>query len=94
MSTSTKVFRIVSDATRCGDRRGELEPDRSADVVDDEVEPVEPERVDRGEGEPAEAGPAVVEVRRPLGEAESGQVERDAPKSAGSELGDKFAVQE
>ena len=42
----------------------------------------------------AEAGPAVVEVRWPLGEVETGQVERDAPKSAGSKLADKFALQE
>ena len=63
-------------------RRGDLEPDRPADVVHDEVEAVEPERVDRRAREPAEPGPGVVEVLRAVGEPEAGEVERDPAQAA------------
>src|SRR5215204_648603 len=74
--------------------RGELKSYRAADVVHHEMEAVKLERVDRLLTEAAEPRPGVVEVRRPLREAEARQVERDAAQPAGGELVDDLAVEE
>ena len=47
-TTSTTVLRIVSDEHSLGAGSGELESDRPADIVDDEVEPINVQRVDGG----------------------------------------------
>ena len=59
-----------------GHRRRQLEPDRAPDVVHDQVKALEPQHIYSADAEPAEAGPAVVELHRPLGQPEAGQVER------------------
>jgi hypothetical protein len=70
-----------------------LEPDRSADVVDHEVDPVELECVDRLAEPAREAGPRVVEVGRALRQPEAGKVEGDPPAALVGELGKNLAVE-
>jgi hypothetical protein len=76
-----------------GHRCGELEPDRPADVVDDDVKAREPERVDRGHAEAPQPRPRVIERDGPVGKPKAGQVERDASQAARRELGEQLAVQ-
>src|SRR5919109_487163 len=54
-----------------------LEPDRAADVMDDEVTAVDPQGVDRLPGPAGEAGPRVVEVHGAVCQAEAGEIEGD-----------------
>ena len=78
--------------SRCG--RGRLEPHRAPRVVDHEMEPLQPERIHRGLGEAAETGEGEIEVHRPIGQAETGQVERHRPEATSRQLGDHLAVEE
>src|SRR4051794_995645 len=73
---------------------GELKAHRGADVMDDEVETAETKGIDSAGGEPSEAGPRVVEVGRPVGQAETGKVEREASQPAIRELGHHLAIKE
>jgi len=59
-------------------RGGQLESDRTADVVDDEMKALQLERVDGGHRALAEPRPGVVEVLRAVGEPQAGQGERYA----------------
>ena len=45
-STAISVFRIVSDRTRSGAVRSQFEADRTADVMHDQVETVQAERIE------------------------------------------------
>ena len=93
-SGATIEFSTVSERTRSGIGRRQLEPDRAADVVHDQVEAVEPQRVDGRVREAPQPGPAVVERRAAVGEAQAGQVEGHAPQVARGQLGQHAAIQE
>ena len=81
-------------ACEVGQRGTELEAGRPADVVDDQVEPVESEGVHGGGAEPAEPGPGVVEGGAAVGEPEPGQVERDPAQATRGQLAQHFAAQD
>ena len=83
----------VSDAIRAGDGGGELEAHRPADVVHEQMEAAESERVHGGGAKAAEPGPGVVEGGRAVGEPEPGQVERDPAQATHGQLAQDLAVQ-
>lgn len=78
------------DAVRL--RGGELESDRTPDVVHEEVVVVEPERVDGGGAVAAEPGPGVVEIGRPLCQPKPGQIECDPTHAPRGQFGHHLAV--
>ena len=69
----------VTLATASGLARRPDHPDRPAEVVEDEVHPLDPERRQRLADEGRVAGVGVLEARRGDGLAEVGQVEGDRP---------------
>jgi hypothetical protein len=75
-------------------RRGKLESHRSPDVVDDQVESVELQRVGGSGREASEPGPAVVVVLGAFGEPEPGEVPCDSTQPPRGELVDDLAVEE
>ena len=93
-STSTTVFRIVSERTRSRAGGGQLESDRPADIVDDEVEPIDVERVDGRRAKTPEASPAVVESPRAFREPEARKVPGDSAQPSRGELPEHFPVAE
>jgi len=58
------------------------------------MEALELERLDGGDAEAAKPGPRVVKVRRAVGQAQAGQIERDAPHAAPRELIEHLAIEE
>ena len=60
-----------------------LEADRAADVVDDQVIAVDTEGVDRRRGPARQPAPGVIEGLGPVGEAEARQVEGNSPQPSG-----------
>jgi len=93
-STSTRVFEDRERADALGRGCGQLEADRAADVVHDEVKAIEVERVDRGAGPAAVARPGVVEVVGPRRQAEARQVEGHAAQPPRGQLVEHLAVEE
>src|SRR5262249_40845458 len=73
---------------------GELEAHRAADVVHDQVEPAESERVHGGGAKADEPGPGVVEGGGAGGEPAPGQGERDPAPAQRGQLAESFAGQE
>ena len=92
--TSTTVLRIVSDSYPFGAGGGELESDRPADVVDDEVEPVKVQRVYGGRAETPETRPAVVVFPRAFRQSEAGKIPGDPPEPPRGEFAENFPVAE
>ncbi len=76
------------------DGRDQLEPDRPADVVHDQVEAAEAELVHGGQAEPPETGPAVVVATGAVGQAEARKVESHPAQAARGQFGQHLAVQE
>src|SRR5206468_1494953 len=73
---------------------GPLTADRPADVVDDEVAALDPERVDRLAGPPSEPRPRVVEALGTVGEAEPGEVECNRPQPLIGDRRDHLPIEE
>ncbi len=71
----------------------QLQANRPADVVDDEVKLIELQGVDQLRGPAAETGERVVEVERPAGEPHTGEVGGDAAQAAVGQFGQEFAVE-
>ncbi len=62
---------------------GDLETDRTTDVVYHQVEAIQFQCVDGGSEPAAQPGPAVVGVRGTLGETQPGKIDSDTAQSAG-----------
>jgi hypothetical protein len=75
-------------------RRAQLEPDRPAEVVDHEVELVDPEGVDGRHRPGALTRPRVVETRRAFRQPEPRKVERDPAQPVRRKPRQQLAVQE
>jgi hypothetical protein len=93
--------RGADDGVEHGQRRhavggagGDVEAHGTADVVHDEVEAIELQRVERGERPGSQARPAIVEPLRALREPQAREVEGDAAQAACRQLGEDLAVQE
>ena len=56
------------------------------------MEPIQVEGFDRGGGEPAKAGPGVVEGRGPLRKSQPRQVEGDSAESACGQFHNELAI--
>jgi hypothetical protein len=69
-------------------------PHRAADVVDDEMEAVQSERVDRSGAKPPQPGPRIVEVGRARRRAEAGKVEGHAAQTPCGQFREDLSVQE
>ncbi len=76
------------------DGREQLEPDRPADVVHDQVEAAEAELLHGGQAEPPETGPAAVVATGAVGQAEARKVESHPAQAARGQFGQHLAVQE
>jgi hypothetical protein len=71
-----------------------LEADGASRVVEDEVVPVDAQRVEGARRPPAQTADPVVEAVGPFGETESGEVEGHAAQATGGQLGQDPPVQE
>jgi hypothetical protein len=77
-----------------GIAHGPFAADRSPDVVYDDVAAIHVQRIDRVTHPSRQPRPGVVEVLRPVGEAQPREVEGDRPQSLLGERGDHLPVQE
>jgi hypothetical protein len=82
----------VSEADSVRMRGCELEPHRRSNVVYHQMEPIQVQGFDRGGGEPAKAGPGVVEGRGPLRKSQPRQVEGDATQTACGQFDNELAI--
>ena len=58
------------------------------------MNPIQPERVERGSRPPAEPGPGIVEIVRSRGQTQARQVERDPTQPTMRQLGQYRAIDE
>lgn len=77
-----------------GCRVGDVESDRSTDVVDDQVKAADTQRIDRRAQPTSQTAPGVVGVAGAFGKAETGQIDRNPPQTTLGQGRHDLAVEE